>query len=604
MNIYELLNKIIINEKYSLSSELFIQEDREQLCDDEKKIFDLLKNISSICTKIYNTKVEFHPKFVRYDGGRTYSVDDITEDDYRMLLSLELENIPLLLRALISDILWVYKKDYNSSIIAANAYWNLFNLFYKPNDGICSLDMIRRAVCISSQTKQTKLYGEICLWFDSFLKHDVVTNNGFFSLRVMELFAEQKNFDVSVLLTALDEIINTKYDDFGIVEQAYKLKSKILFKTKNNKEANVTNLLLADYYLESAEKIANCDIQGALRSESYYKKGISLYRNNGETQKAEDAHRRLVEIQKTIPKIINPVSVKFDISCLVENIKKNMSGLTFEESLIRLTQMVRIEKKDDIKKRVINEYKQNPILYMFSKNLKNSQGQTVVVLPPLDLNNPEDNLGVLELHMYQSSLEHQKMVGDIWIKNALSILRENYSINNGMLDFLVKDNIIIPEGRERIFKSGLRLFLNGEYYEAMHILAPQTENLFRNIAREVGGLTVTLENDGSSMEKVLSSIFSLPELVDCYDNDILFTFKGLLNEQAGANIRNEIAHGIISEYECSSGVCLYFGAAIIKLLSYTSKECYRIFNNSEKLKMFEEPNKEILKVIQEKDINQ
>ena len=73
----------------------------------------------------------------------------------------------------------------------------------------------------------TKLYGEICLWFDSFLKHDVVTNNGFFSLRVMELFAEQKNFDVSVLLTALDEIINTKYDDFGIVEQAYKLKSKI-----------------------------------------------------------------------------------------------------------------------------------------------------------------------------------------------------------------------------------------------------------------------------------------------------------------------------------------------------------------------------------------
>ena len=70
VNIYELLNKIIINEKYSLSSELFIQEDREQLCDDEKKIFDLLKNISSICTKIYNTKVEFHPKFVRYDGGK------------------------------------------------------------------------------------------------------------------------------------------------------------------------------------------------------------------------------------------------------------------------------------------------------------------------------------------------------------------------------------------------------------------------------------------------------------------------------------------------------------------------------------------------------
>ena len=84
----------------------------------------------------------------------------------------------------------------------------------------------------------------------------------------------------------------------------------------------------------------------------------------------------------------------------------------------------------------------------------------------------------------------------------------------------------------------------------MHIMAPQMENLFRNIAKEIGGLTVTLGNDGSSMEKALSSIFSLPEMVECYDNDILFIFKGLLNEQAGANIRNEVAHGVNALMGC------------------------------------------------------
>ena len=114
---------------------------------------------------------------------------------------------------------------------------------------------------------------------------------------------------------------------------------------------------------------------------------------------------------------------------------------------------------------------------------------------------------------------------------------------------------------------------------------------------DMARLKVTLEKDGSSMEKVLSSILSLPELVDCYDNDILFTFRGLLNEQAGANIRNEIAHGIISEYACSTGVCLYFGVAVIKLLSLTSASCYQILKNSEKLKHFEMPRKDALKVI-------
>lgn len=61
-------------------------------------------------------------------------------------------------------------------------------------------------------------------------------------------------------------------------------------------------------------------------------------------------------------------------------------------------------------------------------------------------------------------------------------------------------------------------------------------------------------------------------MLDSYDNDILFIFEGLLNEKAGANIRNEVAHGIIEEAACSSGVCLYFGAAVIKLLTYTSTE--------------------------------
>ena len=77
----------------------------------------------------------------------------------------------------------------------------------------------------------------------------------------------------------------------------------------------------------------------------------------------------------------------------------------------------------------------------------------------------------------------------------------------------------------------------------------------------------------------------------------MFTFRGLLNEQAGANIRNEVAHGIISEYACSTGVCLYFGVAVIKLLSFTSASCYQILKSSEKLKHFEMPSKDALKVI-------
>ena len=597
VNIYELLNRSIVNKRYSLSPNLFIEADRIELSEEEKSIFDLLKNIVSLGTKIHDDGIEFHPMFVMADGSRTFSIEDISEDDYLILHSLELDKMPLILRALIADILWTNKKEFNAAKIAADAYWKLFMLWYTDEDNVGTIDMIRRAVCISVQTKQTTLYNEIQEWFNEFIDTKAASAEGFFSLRIMELFFKQKNFDVSIILKVLDDLIDGNSDNIAKVEQAYKLKTECLFKLKRKEDAIKNNNLLADYYLEFAEKIFKKDIQGALRAVNFYQKGIMLYRNNGESDKADAAHKRLVEIQKEIPKIMVPFSVELDIKGVIDNLKANMEGLSFEECVIRLTQMFVFEKQEDIKKRVIEEFKDNPISHLFGKSLINAQGQTVLALHPLDIHDPEKDPKLMELHMYQNALEKQKVAGDIWVKNALIIIRDKFVIDKSMMEFLVKDNPIIPDGRERIFQSGLYMFLNGDYYEALHILAPQVENLFRNIAREVGGLTVTLEKDGSSMEKVLSSILSLPELVDCYDNDILFTFRGLLNEQAGANIRNEIAHGIISEYACSTGVCLYFGVAVIKLISLTSASCYQILKNSEKLKHFEMPRKDALKVI-------
>ena len=89
-----------------------------------------------------------------------------------------------------------------------------------------------------------------------------------------------------------------------------------------------------------------------------------------------------MEIQKEIPKIMVPFSIELDIRGVVENIKINMEGLTFEESLIRLTQMFVFEKQEDIKKRVIEEFKGHPLSHMFGKSIINAQGQTVLALPP------------------------------------------------------------------------------------------------------------------------------------------------------------------------------------------------------------------------------
>lgn len=572
MDIYELLNKIIVNESFKLSPDLFTQADRDLLDESARPLFDLLKNISSLGTKIHNLGITFHPMFVMADGQKAFAVEDITDDDYEMLKAIDFERLPLVLKSRVADILWIQKKDFAAAQIAAEAYWELCQLWYANGDNLGTLKMVQRAVCISVQTNQTSLYSRICTWFEAFLIHGATRGDCFISLRIIELFAEQKNSNVSSFLPVLDDMISSNSDNVLMVEQVYKLKTYCLNKLKDKEGATNNNLSLAQYYVDFAEKIVKDNIHNAMRAASFFQKAVILYRNNGAPGQAEKTHKRLVEIQKEIPKNMVPISTKLDIKDILDNIKVNMEGLTFEESIIRLTQIIVFDHRESIKSRVIKELKEFPPAHLFGKNLINAHGQTILPLPPLDIRNPEKDPKLLELHIYQNALKKQQMAGDIWVKNTLSFIKDKFTVENSMIDFLIKGNPIIPEGRERIFQKAICMFLRGEFYEAIHILAPQTENLFRNIAAKVGGLTVTLENDGSSMEKVLSSIFSLPEMLDSYDNDILFTFRGLLNEKAGANIRNEVAHGIIEEAACSSGVCLYFGAAVIKLLTYTSTE--------------------------------
>ena len=279
------------------------------------------------------------------------------------------------------------------------------------------------------------------------------------------------------------------------------------------------------------------------------------------------------------------ITTPFDATDIIKHINTSMENLSFEEAIIKLTHFVEFQKRDDVKKQLLSNMNETPFNYIFATSIVNNEGQTISLLQPLDINNPEADEELLNSHIFKEMFTFQEISGSTYLKYAISYINKKFDITKEKLAFLLEDNIIIPEGRENIISSALLLALTEHYYEALHILAPQVEHFFRNIAEVVEGITVTINDEGVSNAKVLSSIFNLPEILDCYDNDILFFFKGMLHEHTGANIRNRIAHGIMDEASGSNGASIYFICAVIKLIVYSSPLCYRIFKSSDRLKL-------------------
>ncbi len=137
-----------------------------------------------------------------------------------------------------------------------------------------------------------------------------------------------------------------------------------------------------------------------------------MYRNNGKPAKAEEVHRKPVDVQNEIPKLMIPISAKVDVKDLCKTIDLNLEGLSVKESIVRLTQMIILYKKDEMKEKVIDDYKKNPFIHSIRHNIINASGQTVVTIPPLDITNIDSDEGLLDQHINQKIVEEGKIAGD------------------------------------------------------------------------------------------------------------------------------------------------------------------------------------------------
>lgn len=589
MNLYDLLEKSIADHFYSCESCYIPYEKRNELdSDQEREIWDLICDICSIHMEIEMDGVIWGPAMTWKDK-RCFPIEGIDDKSYEILSNLDNARLPTKIRAKIADLIWTQKHDYNSAVIAVQSYFDVTEGDLPEDKWFYILDAIKRVIAICCQIGDFDTKEKACQFLWNQLKKMDGKDEGFMSLRILDILVFHKYGNPDMIRSFANQIIENSKNNPGKVEQAYEVLFSCSKWIKDRETEKKDHIKLADYYIGFGVDLFETDNLNAIRADGFIKKAVEIYRNNGAPIKADEAIRKLVIIQKSIPNSMMTFSYNLDISDVCKAIDKNFEGLSFEEAIVRLAQIVFYYRKEKLKKDVQDEFIESPISSMFGKTLVGADGITKAIIPPLSEDDFLSETDVLLSHIRQKIIENANLSGDIAIRQAIRRIRERFTFDDKNLDFLVDYNAVIPDGRKRVIKMGVYHVLKGEYYEAVHILAPQVENIFRNIAREAGGLSVSLKEDGSMQEKLLNSIFDIEELKDCYDNDILFLFRTLLIEKTGANIRNEIAHGLVSETTANSGVYLYFFGAVIKLLVNSSLKCCEIKSDSEKLKRIYTP---------------
>lgn len=544
---------------------------------EDKAAFAVLSGALSMA---YDTQEDCYiPMLVLNDGRRSFGMEDLDERGTAIIEEALPLFEPFWIRAQLADILWLKTGDHRYAQTAAFANLSLFEASYDPEDWVSCFQAAQRAFRIAIKLgRNHAVFLAALVKIDEVLRKADGTDPLFLSLNLIEMVAPYAGKKQLQHYLSLSQKLFTQAKAGGeaselVIQAAYRVYADLLHRTNKDNKVRALNLELAEHY----EALADDLTERPIHAELMLQKAYNLYDKKRDRERCLQLRGKLKHTQQERLKSMASIPFEFDAAPIQKNIETLFHGLSRQEAILAFGECAMLYKVEEVRQGVLTDHRRNVFSSLFSKRFIDEEGRLVKILPPLDLQNPQKDEALLREHMVHYVVEQRGLDEAICLQLAYHKVRERGAVAPDDLSFLIDRNALIPEERRAIIRTGLQLGLNGELYASLHILLPQTENLLRELVKLCGDMPTYLKEDGTEDIKPLSQLFDSQKLREAYDEDLLFTWKTLLDERDGPNLRNEIAHGVLSPKRGSGGAALCFLSLLIRFLALYSTDAHAVY---------------------------
>lgn len=570
-NIYRLLNDNyeINNGEYTINYTA-IQSD--VLSEEDKDILLLVQKICDLGIRVAKNGIDIYPKLFTYKK-RSLILSDFSEDEISLLSELKYDELPNFLSARIYEVLFFINRNYKFAKLAIEANKEMTQDYIDLGHYRIAGETINRALSIAEVMNYKDNQKECLQLIESLMNLSIEQGETQLYIQQLEVLSKSKISNKKDIIDVINSLLPQFDCDIDMLEKLIEIQLRLL---NDETEVRKTKLFLAEHYeIEMLRLIKEKKFSNA---ERIARKALSLFQECSNITKARELNRNICACQREICENMQSFSYQINPTPIYDILQKNIKKLTFEECLVYLTQHVPYWSKDSILEDCKDEIKKSLTSFM-NIEVFNFQNKRIGIIEGVQTSgNP-----ISESRLFYRLKHHFDCNGSVVIRFLMSIINLEFKFLKEDLDFLVKENAIVQEERKNIIQDGLFLALKGDYYKAVHILVPQFENILRNLAEQLGEAIDTIDQNGITKYRSLASILKSEKVNECLDENLIFLLRGLLVDPFGPNIRNEIAHGIVTEERSYSGPYIYFIGFFIKFLSYYSlqfqeKRCRDIFN--------------------------
>ena len=545
-------------------------------CEIEPELKKSLLLLANICLLKLNSESRNDPfqPFMTYGNKRSFLPIDLTDEEILYLSSIVDEDLPPILKARIADILWTYSKPKNKkhSEIAIENYisMDVFDDFFEPDVYV----FWERAVMLAKQTKNSSLIEKIKSKLLNKIDNPSTSWN-FHLLKIIEIF-DNTDLDKGLNHELAEKLLEKQKEfnheqQFHIAEQYLELAAK-LFKKSGNEEDSYKSLALlsqatenhGDYRKNESAMVANSFYKLALQR---YREIPNSYRNTLQIdQKLDTVQDKITQSGILITDELQVISTKqMNISELQEqSINHVKDKQTAFESLLYFSGVSSCNFESIWKS--TERYIQNSVVSsLFGATSVSLDGRKISSIPPLALDGNNKDEVILKTAIKNFGV-HIHLAVEGCILPALNQIQEEHIFPKDFLVDLCKLSDIVPEKREILVTNALYQGFEWDFRSAIHLLAPQAENMVRQLLKRNRFVTTHIDQNGIENEMGLSSLVSIDGAREILGDDLWFELQAVFTDSLSANLRNEVGHGLLDDDTSNSLYSIYAWWMVLRLV--------------------------------------
>lgn len=514
----------------------------------------------------------FKPFFVM-DGRRSSLPIDFQQQDVEVLSAFAEEIDDPWLRARLADLSWLLVEPRNPkfALLAIDAYRQLSLDVETWIRG--SREGWQRAISLTLMLKAgagnrlKDIEGALVSAFDLSSKED-----GYLAIWLSDLLSKHRldqalRLTVATKLEALAhafEVEGDLYrsrDYFEAASQWFKQSGSIA------KAAEMT-VGLAEGWVKEAIARTSSEQPSFMLAANFYENAIQTYRTIPRSERSTyrvdervaELHRDLSDAgTKSLDEMGRIVSPSIDISDLINRSVDEVKGKPKIDALIAFANIypgAKVAKVREFSERMLREH---PLQALFASTHMSRDGRVVAKRPGIGFGDTQSDEYLATLHaemVKYYGLELGLVVqGQVW--PALEILRLEHRFCAEDFINIARRSPIVPTDRKILMGRALFAGYDNDFVTALHILVPQIEHMVRWHLKAVGVKTTTLDKEGIETENGLSTLMENPEVNQVFGEDLAFEIRSLFCNAFGPNLRNELAHGLLSDEDCQSTYAIY-----------------------------------------------